>query len=185
MKDEVLREIGNKMGKTLEAVRREFASIRTGRASVSLLDGIEVEYYGSSVPLEQTANVSVPEARLLVITPYDKTTLENIEKAIQKSDLGLTATNDGKIIRINIPELTEERRKNLVKVVKRLGEEGRVALRNLRREANERIKKRQKNSEITEDDMHRLVDQVQEVTDEYSDKVNDLLNKKEEEIMEV
>ena len=185
MRKEVLSDLRKKMDQTLEHVRHEFATIRTGRASTSLLDGINVDYYGSSVPLNQIANVSVPEARLLMITPYDKGVVGSIEKALLKSDLGLTPNNDGKIIRIPIPELTEERRKDLVKVVRRLAEDSRVSLRNSRREANERVKKGEKDGEIPEDDSHRLMSEVQKVTGEYTGKIDDLLTAKEEEIMEV
>jgi ribosome recycling factor len=173
------------MGKTVEHTRREFGSIRTGRASTSLLDGIDIDYYGSSVPLNQMANISVPEARLLLITPYDKSALGAIEKAILKSDLGLNPNNDGKVIRIPIPELTEERRKDLVKVVKRLAEDSRVALRNARREANERIKKGEKNGDISEDESHRIMDDIQKITDEYVAQIDELLKVKEKEIMEI
>ncbi|MBI4832321.1 MAG: ribosome recycling factor [Candidatus Lindowbacteria bacterium] len=184
MRKEMLSAVKEKMNKALEHIRHEFGTIRTGRASVSLLDGIDVEYYGSSVPLNQIANISTPESRLLLITPYDKTGLVSIEKAIQKSDLGLNPNNDGKVIRIPIPELTEERRKNLVKVVRRLAEDSRVSLRNARREANEQIKKSEKNGDISEDDSHHLIDDIQKVTDEYMKHVDELLKAKEKEIME-
>jgi ribosome recycling factor len=185
MRKEVLASTREKMQKTVDHVRHEFATIRTGRASTSLLDSINVEYYGSSVPLNQTANISVPDARLLLITPYDKGALGNIEKAILKSDLGLTPNNDGKVIRIPIPELTEERRKDLVKVVRRLAEDSRVSVRNVRRESNDRIKKGEKNSDVSEDESHRIIDEIQEVTNEYISKIDELLKAKEEEIMEV
>jgi ribosome recycling factor len=185
MRKEVLSALREKMNKTMDHIRREFATIRTGRASTSLLDGVDVDYYGSSVPLNQIANVSVPEARLLLITPYDKGALGSIEKAILKSDLGLTPNNDGKVVRIPIPELTEDRRKNLVKVVRRLAEDSRVSLRNTRREANDQLKKGEKNSDISEDESHRVMDEVQKVTDEYIEKIDELLEAKEKEIMEV
>ncbi|UCD56194.1 MAG: ribosome recycling factor [Candidatus Hydrogenedentota bacterium] len=185
MRKEVLSTTREKMNKTMEHIRHEFSTIRTGRASASLLDGIDVEYYGSSVPVNQIANISVPEARLLLITPYDKSGLGAIEKAILKSDLGLTPNNDGKVIRIPIPELTEERRKNLVKIVRRLAEDNRVSLRNARREANERAKKGEKTGEISEDESHRIMDEIQKVTDEYIEKIEELLEAKEKEIMEV
>jgi len=185
MRKEVLSELRDKMDKTMEHVRHEFATIRTGRASTSLLDGIDVDYYGSSVPLNQIANVSVPDARLLMVTPYDKGALGSIEKALLKSDLGLTPNNDGKVIRIPIPELTEERRKDLAKIVRRLAEDSRVSLRNSRREAKDRVKKAEKAREIPEDDSHRIMDEVQKLTDEYTGKVDDLLKAKEEEIMEI
>ncbi|GAB4348889.1 MAG: ribosome recycling factor [Candidatus Abyssubacteria bacterium] len=185
MRKEVIASVRDKMNKTVEHTRREFGSIRTGRASTSLLDGIDVEYYGSSVPLNQMANISVPEARLLLITPYDKSALGAIEKAILKSDLGLNPNNDGKVIRIPIPELTEERRKDLVKVVKRLAEDSRVAIRNARREANERIKKGERNGDVSEDESRRIMDEVQKITDEYISAIDDLLKGKEKEILEI
>ncbi|RJP69155.1 MAG: ribosome recycling factor [Candidatus Abyssobacteria bacterium SURF_17] len=185
MRKEVLSSIRDQMNRTQEHIRREFSSIRTGRASTSLLDSIDVEYYGSSVSLNQIANVSVPEPRLLLVTPYDKGALGSIEKALLKSDLGLTPNNDGRVVRIPIPELTEERRKSLVKVVRRLAEDSRVALRNIRRDANDRIKKGEKNGDISEDESHRIMDEVQNVTNEYIEKVDELLKVKEAEIMEV
>lgn len=185
MRKEILSTIHDRMNKTLEHIRREFSTIRTGRASASLVDGLDVDYYGSSVALNQLANISVPEPRLLMITPYDKGALGSIEKAILKSDLGLTPNNDGRVIRIPIPELTEERRKNLVKVVRRLAEDTRVSIRNIRREANEQIKKSEKNGDIPEDESHRIVDEVQKVTGEYITKVDEILKMKEKEIMEV
>jgi ribosome recycling factor len=185
MRKEILAATKSKMNDTIEHIRREFSTIRTGRASTSLLDGINVDYYGSSVPLNQLANISVPDARLLLVTPFDKSALGSIEKAILKSDLGLTPANDGKVVRIPIPELTEERRKDLAKVVRRLAEDSRVSLRNIRRDSNERAKKAQKDKEISEDDSHRIMDEVQKVTDEYVKKIDDVLKAKEEEIMEI
>ena len=185
MRKEILSSLREKMKKATEHIRREFATIRTGRASTSLLDGINVDYYGSSVPLNQLANVSVPDSRLLLVTPFDKGGLGGIEKALLKSDLGLTPNNDGRVIRIPIPELTEERRKDLVKVVRRLAEDSRVSVRNIRREAKDHVKKSEKSGDIPEDDSHRLVDEIQEVTDEFVKKIDELLKAKEEEIMEV
>ncbi len=185
MRKEVIASVKQNMDKAVEHVRREFSSIRTGRASTALLDGISVDYYGSTVPLNQIANLSVPDAKLLLITPYDKGGLGSIEKAILKSDLGLTPNNDGKVIRIPIPELTEERRKDLVKVVKRLAEDSRISVRNIRREANDQVKKAEKNGEVPEDESHRIRDEVQKVTDGYVKKIDDVLKAKEEEIMEV
>ncbi len=185
MRKEVLSSVHDKMTKALEHIRREFATIRTGRASTSLLDGVTIDYYGSPVPLNQIANVSAPEAKLLLVTPYDKGALGNIEKSLLKSDLGLTPNNDGKVIRIPIPELTEERRKNLVKVVRRLAEDTRVSVRNIRREANEQVKKSEKDGDIPEDESHRTTDEVQKVTDDYIKKIDELLKVKEKEIMEV
>jgi ribosome recycling factor len=185
MRKEILSTTHDRMNKTIEHIRREFSTIRTGRASASLVDGLDVDYYGSSVPLNQLANISIPEPRLLMITPYDKGALGSIEKAILKSDLGLTPNNDGRVVRIPIPELTEERRKNLVKVVRRLAEDTRVSVRNIRREANDQIKKSEKSGDIPEDESHHIIDEVQKVTDEYITKVDEVLKMKEKEIMEV
>ncbi len=185
MRKEILAATKAKMSDTIDHIRREFSTIRTGRASTSLLDDIDVDYYGSSVPLNQLANVSVPDSRLLLITPYDKTALGSIEKAILKSDLGLTPANDGKLIRIPIPELTEERRKDLVKVVRRLAEDSRVSLRNIRRESNDKVKKAEKDKEISEDESHRIMDEIQTVTGEYVGKIDEILAAKEKEIMEI
>ncbi|RJP26860.1 MAG: ribosome recycling factor [Candidatus Abyssobacteria bacterium SURF_5] len=185
MRKEILSSTEDRMNKALDHIRREFSTIRTGRASTSLVDGLTIEYYGSTVPLNQMANISVPEPRLLMVTPYDKGVLGAIEKAILKSDLGLTPNNDGKVIRIPIPELTEERRKNLVKVVRRLAEDTRVSVRNIRREANDLLKKKEKNGDISEDDSHRVIDDVQKVTNDYISKVDDILKAKEKEIMEI
>jgi ribosome recycling factor len=185
MRKEVISSTKDKMDKAIEHIRREFSTIRTGRASASLVEGLTVDYYGSAVPLNQIANISVPEARLLMLTPYDKGALGTIEKAVLKSDLGLTPNNDGRVIRIPIPELTEERRKNLVKVVRRLAEDTRVSIRNIRRESNDQLKKSEKASEISEDESHRTMDDVQKVTDEYISKIDEILKAKEDEIMEV
>jgi ribosome recycling factor len=185
MRKEVLSNVHEKMTKALEHIRREFATIRTGRASTSLLDGITIDYYGSPVPLNQIANVSAPEPKLLLVTPYDKGALGNIERALLTSDLGLTPNNDGKVIRIPIPELTEERRKNLVKVVRRLAEDTRVSVRNIRREANEQVKKGEKDGDVPEDESHRIIDEVQKVTDDYIKKIDEFLKAKEQDIMEV
>jgi ribosome recycling factor len=185
MRKEVISSTQEKMNKAIEHIRREFSTIRTGRASASLVEGLNVDYYGSAVPLNQIANISVPEPRLLMLTPYDKGALGAIEKAVLKSDLGLTPNNDGRVIRIPIPELTEERRKNLVKVVRRLAEDTRVSIRNIRREANDQLKKSEKNGDISEDESHRTMDEVQKVTDEYVSKVDEILKAKEDEIMEV
>jgi ribosome recycling factor len=185
MRKEILAATRAKMSSTVEHTRHEFSTIRTGRASTSLMDGLDVEYYGSSVPLNQIANISVPDARLLLVTPYDKSALGSIEKAILKSDLGLTPANDGKVIRIPIPELTEERRKDLVKVVRRLAEDSRVSLRNIRRDSNEKVKKAEKDKEISEDESHRIIDEIQNVTKEYVQNIDELLKAKEEEIMEI
>jgi ribosome recycling factor len=185
MTAEVLRETEEKMKKVIEACKREFGTIRTGRARPSLLDNIRVDYYGTMTPLNQMAQVSAPEPRLLTIKPWDRSVIPTIEKAILKSDLGLNPSSDGEVIRLNIPQLTEERRKDLVKVVKKKAEEERVAIRNLRREANEELKLYKEEGEISEDDMYRALDDIQKLTDEYVKKIDQLLVEKEEEIMEV
>ncbi|MFJ8234330.1 ribosome recycling factor [Ureibacillus sp. NPDC094379] len=185
MAKEVLAQAKDKMNKSISAFSRELASIRAGRASASLLDRISVEYYGAPTPINQLAGVSVPEARLLVIAPYDKTILGEIEKAIMKSDIGITPTNDGTVIRLTIPALTEERRKDLVKVVKKEAEEAKVAVRNVRRDANDDLKKLEKNGEITEDDLRGFSDDIQKITDENIAKIDELAKEKEKEILHV
>lgn len=180
----IYNETENEMKKSLEATQKSFATIRTGRASLSLLEGIQVEAYGSSLPLNQVAALSVPESRLITIAPWDSSLIPFIEKAILKSDLGITPSNDGKAIRLAVPPLTEERRRELVKVIKKMGEEGRVAIRNLRRDANERIKAQEKKKEISEDDLHKALDHIQELTNQYIEQLEGLLTKKEREIME-
>ncbi|WP_419095572.1 ribosome recycling factor [Alkalihalobacterium alkalicellulosilyticum] len=173
------------MKKALESLNREFATLRAGRATPSLLDKVTVEYYGAPTPLNQLASISVPEARLLVIQPFDKTAMNDIERSIQKADLGLTPTNDGSVIRIMIPPLTEERRKDLVKLVKKYAEEAKVAVRNIRRDANDDLKKSQKDGEMTEDELRRATDDVQKVTDKYISEIDSVALNKEKEIMEV
>lgn len=183
MKDEVLKETRRKMDKVLEAMARDLSRVRTGRASVALLEGIKVEAYGTTMPLPQMASLAAPESRLLTVQPWDPTVLGDIEKAILKSDLGLNPVNDGKIIRLPIPALTTERRKELVKIVKKMEEEGKVALRNLRREANEDLKEMKKEKLLPEDEAHRGQDEVQKITDEYIKKVEAQATEKEKEIM--
>lgn len=185
MPKQVLEQAKDKMNKTISAFTRELASIRAGRANASLLDRITVDYYGAPTPINQLAGVSVPEARLLVITPYDKTILGEIEKAIMKSDIGITPTNDGNVIRLTIPALTEERRKDLVKVVKKEAEDAKVAIRNVRRDANDDLKKLEKNGEITEDDLRGYSDDIQKLTDEYIVKVDEVAKDKEKEILSI
>jgi ribosome recycling factor len=179
------KETKEKMDMAIEAISHEFGSIRTGRASASILDGIKVDYYNTLTPLNQMATISVPEPRLIVIQPWDPSALANIEKAILKSDLGLNPSNDGKVIRLAIPMLTEDRRKQLVKVVKNMAEESRISIRNTRRDSNEKLKKMEKDKEITEDDYHNGLKEIQNLTDDFIAKVDDLLSKKEKEIMEV
>ena len=177
--------IQERMEKAVAAYQRELATVRAGRANPSLLDKVTVEYYGAQTPLNQLASITVPEARMLVITPYDKTALGDIEKAIQKADLGVTPTNDGSIIRITIPPLTEERRKELAKLVKKYSEDAKVAVRNIRRDANDDLKKLEKNGEMTEDELRSSTEDVQKLTDEYVSKIDEITKDKEKEIMEV
>ncbi|MGV8146381.1 MAG: ribosome recycling factor [Alkaliphilus sp.] len=178
-------ELENKMKKTISVLNEDLMSIRAGRANPSLLDRLSIDYYGSLTPINQLASVSAPEPRLIVIQPYDQTAIKNIEKAILQSDLGLNPSNDGKIIRLNIPQLTEERRKKLIKIAKKTAEEAKVALRNERREANDELKKMEKSNELTEDDLKKSLDEAQKLTDKYSKKIDEILVKKESEIMEV
>ncbi|ATW24540.1 ribosome recycling factor [Candidatus Formimonas warabiya] len=182
---EIVQEADEKMNKTVEVLKKDLASLRAGRATPALLDKIQVDYYGALTPVNQMANINVPEPRLLLIQPWDKSTISAIEKAILKSDLGLTPSNDGNVIRIGIPQLTEERRKELVKVVKKKAEEARVAVRNVRREVNDMIKELEKEHEVSEDDSKRALDEVQKTTDKFIKKVDDTMNAKEKEIMEV
>ncbi|WML49256.1 ribosome recycling factor [Neobacillus sp. PS3-34] len=185
MPKQVIAATKDRMTKAIQSYTRELASIRAGRASASLLDRITVDYYGAPTPVNQVAGISVPEARLLVIQPYDKSILGDIEKAILKSDLGLNPSNDGSIIRIMIPQLTEERRKELVKVIKKESEEAKVAIRNIRRDGNDDLKKLEKNGEITEDALRGYSDDIQKMTDEYITKIDQLTKDKEKEVMEV
>ncbi|MDR1931820.1 MAG: ribosome recycling factor [Spirochaetales bacterium] len=174
-----------RMKKTIKALQEEFNGLRTGRASASIFDKIRVDYYGQKTPLSQVATLSVPEARLIVIQPWDKGLLGEIEKAIQMSELSLNPSNDGKIIRINIPPLTEERRKDLVKMSKSIAESSRVAIRNIRRDVNEDLKKAQKNGELSEDEEKKTSDEIQKLTDKYIAEIGKELEAKEKEIMEV
>jgi ribosome recycling factor len=172
------------MEKAIESLKRDFNRVRTGRASASILDAVRADYYGQPTALNQMASVSVPEARLIMIQPWDPKSCGEIEKAILKSDLGLTPQNDGKVVRISIPPLTEERRKDLVKVVRKMGEETKVAVRNARREANDMLKEYKNEGDISEDDMRRGQTEVQKLTDDYTAKVDGLLAEKEKEILE-
>lgn len=183
MKAEILEDTGHRMERVLEAMARDLARVRTGRASVALLEGIKVECYGTQMPLPQVASLAAPESRLLTVQPWDPSLLGNIEKALLKSDLGLTPANDGKLIRLPIPPLTTERRKELVKMVKRMGEEAKVALRNIRRDANDRLKDLKKEKEISEDEAHRAQEEVQKVTDDFIKRVDAQAADKEKEIM--
>ena len=180
-----LKEVSAHMDKSVEAIRNEFATVRTGKASPALLDLIKIEAYGQQMPLNQMATVGAPEPRLIVIQPYDPSQLGAIEKAVMASDLGLVPNNDGKIIRIPIPPLTEERRKELVRLTHKIAEEGRVAIRNIRHEANKRIHQRQKDGDISEDDMHRRLKEIQDLTDKHILSIDQMLERKEQEVMEV
>ena len=182
---ELLTQQETRMDKTIEALKQEFASIRTGRASTSLLDKITVDYYGAPTPVNQVANVSAPEPRMILITPWDKSMIGAIEKAILQSDLGLNPSNDGAVIRLAIPQLTEERRKELVKVVHNRAEEAKVAIRNIRRDANEVLKKEEKAKTITEDDSKDGQEKIQKLTDKKIKAVDDLKDKKEKDVLEV
>jgi ribosome recycling factor len=185
MIDDLLQDAREHMEKSVDATRHKFGSVRTGRASTALLDRITVDYYGAPTPLKQLATVSAPEARLLTIQPYDKSSIKNIERAILESDVGLTPNNDGQIIRLQVPELTEERRKDLVKVVRNLAEEGRVAIRNIRREVMHDLRELRDAGEAGSDDEHRAEEALQKLTDEKVTELDAVLKAKEEEILEV
>ncbi|MBU4414547.1 MAG: ribosome recycling factor [Proteobacteria bacterium] len=185
MLESIYKETRENMGKSITALKKDLNKVRTGRASLSLLDGILVDYYGTQTPINQMASLSVPESRLIIIQPWDITVIKEIEKAILKSDLGLTPSNDGKIIRISIPALTEERRKELVKIVLKICEDYKVAVRNIRRDSNALIKALKKDGDISEDDAFRAQDQTQKITDEYIKLINDnIFKEKEKEIIE-
>ena len=185
MHEEIKSKLRTRMDKTIESLQEEFKKIRSGRANAGLVEGLVVDYYGSRTPLKQLASISVPEPRLIVIQPWDKGALPEIEKAFHKSDFGLNPNNDGKVIRISIPALTEERRKELVKVAKGKAEDARVAVRNIRRDGNEEVKTAEKEGHVSEDDSKKTLDEIQKVTDEYIEKINKLLDAKDSEIMEV
>lgn len=185
MNAELKKDLDQRMHKTAEALRVELSRIRTGKASPELLDGIKIDYYGTSTPLNQLANVSTPEMRLLTVQPFDKSVIKDIEKAILSSDLGLTPANDGLLIRIPIPPLNEERRKELVKLIKKFGEDAKIAMRNIRRDGNEQLKKSQKSGDITEDELHKGQNEIQKLTDEMIETVDKLVHIKEQEILEV
>jgi ribosome recycling factor len=181
--DDLLKDARDRMGKSIDSTRHELATVRTGRASPHLLDRVNVDYYGAQTPLKQIATVNASEARLLTITPYDKSSIKSIEKAIQESDLGLTPSNDGNLIRLTIPELTEERRKELVKVVQQLAEEGRVAVRNVRRDCMQHLRDIRKSGEAGEDEERRAETELQKLTDARVKDIDELLKGKEEEIL--
>jgi ribosome recycling factor len=184
MVNDIVSDLKTGMEGAIEALNRELAKRRTGRANVSILDGIKVEYYGTKSPLNQVASVQVPDPRLITIKPWEKTMVQPIEKAIQQSSIGLTPSSDGELIRIPIPPLTEERRNELVKDVRRVAEDAKVAVRNQRRDANEMLKEAEKGKDISEDEMHRGLAKVQEVVDEYVKKVDAVVSDKEKEILE-
>lgn len=183
--EKILKEVESRMEKTLSTLKGDLNKVRTGRASLALFDDIRVDYYGTPTPLNQLASMAVPEPRLITIQPWDTSVIQEIEKAILKSELGLTPMSDGKIIRISIPRLTEERRKELVKVIKKMGEASKVALRNLRREANEQLKVLEKNKKISQDQLRQWMEKVQVATDKSIEKVDGLLSAKEKEILEI
>lgn len=183
--DDILLESEDKMSKSVEFLQQEFNGLRTGKASPSLVDTINVDYYGTQTRLKELAGIATPEARLIVINPYDPSSLPAIEKAILAANLGVTPMNDGRVIRVPIPELSEERRKELLKVAKRMAEDQRVAIRNVRREANDTIKDLQKNSKISEDERDGGLEEIQKYTDDYIKKIDDMLDAKEKDVMEV
>ena len=185
MDEKIVKEVEAKMDKTLSSLKGDFNKVRTGRASLALFDDIRVDYYGTPTPLNQMATLSVPEPRLITIQPWDTSVIGEIEKSILKSELGVTPASDGKIIRITIPRLTEERRKELVKVVKKMAEGAKVAIRNIRREANEQLKGSEKNKKISQDQLRQWMDKVQVSTDKFIAKVDEVLAAKEKEILEI
>ncbi|MBN2322656.1 MAG: ribosome recycling factor [Spirochaetes bacterium] len=185
MHEEIKNRLRNRMDKTIESLLEEFKKVRSGRANSALVEDLIVEYYGNRLPLKQLASISVPEPRLIVVQPWDKGSLSDIEKAFHKSDLALNPNNDGKVIRIAIPPLTEERRKELVKVAKGKTEDARVAIRNIRRDGNDEVKQAEKDGHVSEDDSKRAMEDIQKITDEYIEQMNKLLEGKEAEIMEV
>lgn len=185
MANEVVEQANEKMAASVDALKRELVKIRTGRASLALLDGIKVDAYGSMLPVDQVGTMTIPESRMIVIQPWDPQMLAVIEKAILSSDLGLTPANDGKVIRLTIPQLTEERRKELVKQVKKVAEEFKVAVRNVRREANDSLKKLKKDKDISEDDLFRFQDEAQKATDDCVKQIDEIAAGKEKEVMEV
>jgi ribosome recycling factor len=185
MIQELRKKISDRMQGAVDTLKKEFAGIRTGRASMGLLDGIIIDYYGTPTPVQQLASLSIPESRQIAIQPWEQKLIPEIEKAIMKSDLGLTPMNDGKTIRINIPILTEERRKQLVKIVKKRAEESKIAVRNIRRDGNEELKTLEKKEHISEDEVKKEHEEIQKITDSFVSKIDELLEHKEKEIMEV
>ncbi len=184
MKDEVISEATQKMAQAIDALKRDFNRVRTGRASTALLEGIKVECYGTLMPLDQVSSISVPESRLITIQSWDQSIIGNIEKSILKSELGLTPMNDGKIIRIAIPPLSEERRKELARVAKKMAEDAKISVRNHRRDANDTLKEFKKEKEISEDELHKALDEVQKITDDFIAEIDKVTAEKEKEIIE-
>lgn len=185
MSEEVFEEVGRRMDASIEHLRRELGTIRTGRASLALVEPIQVDYYGTPTPLNQLATLAVPESRLITIQPWDPASIGEIEKAVLRSDLGLNPVNDGKLIRISIPALTEERRLELVKVVKHRAEDARIAIRNIRREGNEQLKAKEKEGALSEDAYHKGLARTQQITDDHIKQVDEMAEQKEKEVMEV
>ncbi len=185
MQKEANKRLVGKMDKTIDTLKKDLASIRTGRASLSVFEGIMVDYFGTPTPISHIATLSVPESRLITIQPWDPKNIQDIEKAILKSDLGLNPNNDGKLIRVAIPVLTEERRKEIVKQVHKRGEDAKIALRNVRRDGNEEMKKIEKEEHVSEDETKRAIEEIQKLTDSHSNKVDEIVKHKEEEVMEV
>ena len=183
--DEFIQDATRRMDRSVESAQHEFKTLRTGRASAALLDRIQIDYYGTKTPLKQLATINAPEPRLLTVQPFDPSSLQAIERTIQESDLGLTPSNDGKIIRLPIPQLTEERRKELVKVARQMAEDGRVAIRNVRRDVMHHLKELVDKGEVGSDEEHRAEERLQKLTDEHTHKIDDLLKRKEEEILEI
>lgn len=183
--DKIISTLKDKMSKTIDVLKSDLSTLKVGRANPNMLDRIEVEYYGTMTKLNQIANISTPESRIIMIQPWEKNILKDIEKAILKSDLGLAPNNDGSTIRLIIPEMTEETRKNTVKKVKKIGEDSKVAIRTIRREANDKVKSLKKDNEITEDDMKKSEDEIQKITDKFVKNIDDLVADKEKEIMSI
>lgn len=180
-----LNDANERMEKSIKVLRDDLAGVRAGRANPKLLERVLVDYYGTMTPINQLANISVPEPRLLVIAPWDASTISEIEKALQKSDIGINPMNDGKVIRLAFPELTEERRKELVKIIKKMGEESKIAIRSIRRDANDQLKQLEKESDITEDELKSAEKDVQKLTDDYTQIIDAIIEEKENEIMEL
>lgn len=185
MSDAILKDAKNRMQKSIESLQRELAGIRTGHANASLLERVTVDYYGAPTPVNQLATIAVPEARMLTVTPYDKNSVDDVLKAIQQADLGINPTSDGTMIRITVPQLTEERRKEFVKDARKEGEEAKVSVRNIRREANDKLKKIEKDGEISEDELRSYTEDVQKLTDDSIKKIDTLCDEKEKDILEV